>query len=249
MTLRSLIVDDEPLARRRLRALLRAEPRVDIVGEAEDGAAAVEAIRRLEPDLVWLDVQMPGLDGFDVLEAIGANRAPAIVFVTAHDAYALRAFDAHAVDYLLKPFDRARLRAAVDRAVRLAGSTELHHRLAALVSDVARRRPLHRLMIKSSGRLYFVGVHEIDWLEAAGHYVAVHAGADTHLIRDAIGRLARRLEAARFIRIGRGTVVNSDRVQELRPAFHGDLEVRLKNGTRLRASRGYAARLRDRLGS
>jgi two-component system LytT family response regulator len=249
MTLRSLIVDDEPLARRRLRALLRAEPRVEIVGEAEDGAAAVEAIRRLGPDLVWLDVQMPGLDGFAVLEEIGTAAAPAIIFVTAHDTYALRAFEAHAVDYLLKPFDRARLRGAIDRAVKLAGSDDLQRRLNALVVDVARSRPLRRLMVKAGGRLYFVDVREIDWIEASGHYVTLHAGKETHLVRDTIALLARRLEPERFVRIERGTIVNTGRVQELRPAFHGDLDVVLKNGTRLRASRSYAARLRDVLGS
>jgi two-component system LytT family response regulator len=245
MTLRSLIVDDEPLARRRLRTLLRSEPRVEIVGEADDGDRAVEAIRRLAPDLVWLDVQMPGLDGFGVLEAIGPDAVPGVVFVTAHDAYALRAFEAHAVDYLLKPFDRARLRESVDRAIRLAGSDDLHRRLAELVADVVRRRPLRRLVVRSSGRIYFVGVHEIDWLEAAGHYVTLHVGRDTHLIRDTMSRLEARLDPDRFARIGRGTIVNIDAIREIRPAFHGDLDVVVKTGVRLRASRSYAARLRD----
>jgi two-component system LytT family response regulator len=245
MTLRSLIVDDEPLARRRLRTLLRSEPRVEIVGEADDGDRAVEAIRRLAPDLVWLDVQMPGLDGFGVLEAIGPDAVPGVIFVTAHDAYALRAFEAHAVDYLLKPFDRARLRESVDRAIRLAGSDDLHRRLAELVADVVRRRPLRRLVVRSSGRIYFVGVHEIDWLEAAGHYVTLHVGRDTHLIRDTMSRLEARLDPDRFARIGRGTIVNIDAIREIRPAFHGDLDVVVKTGVRLRASRSYAARLRD----
>jgi two-component system LytT family response regulator len=245
MTLRSLIVDDEPLARKRLRTLLRAESRVEIVGEAEDGASAVEAIRRLTPDLVWLDVQMPGLDGFEVLEEVGPDSVSGVIFVSAHDTYALRAFDAHAVDYLLKPFDRARLRQAVDRAIKLAGSHDLHRRLADLVADVVRHRPLRRLVVKSSGRIYFVGVHEIDWLESAGHYVTLHVSADTHLIRDTIAGLAARLDPDRFVRIERGTIVNVDRIREIRPAFHGDLDVVLKTGARLRASRSYAARLRD----
>ena len=240
MTLRSLIVDDEPLARKRLRSLLRTEPRIEIIGEAEDGPSAIEAIRRLSPDLVWLDVQMPGLDGFAVLDELGPEGLPGIVFVTAHDTYALRAFSAHAVDYLLKPFDRTRLRQAIDRAVKLAGSEELQRRLVELVSDVARQRPLRRLVVKSGGRIYFVGVHEIDWIEAAGHYVTLHAGTDTHLVRETIAHLASRLDPGRFVRIERGTIVNIDRIQELQSGFHGDMDVVLKTGTRLRASRTYA---------
>jgi two-component system, LytTR family, response regulator len=245
MTLRSLIVDDEPLARKRLRSLLRSEPRIEVVGEAEDGPGALEAIRRLDPDLVWLDVQMPGLDGFGVLDQIGPDAAPAIIFVTAHDSYAMRAFDAHAVDYLLKPFDRVRLREAIDRAIKLAGSDDLQRRLVALLADVTKHRPLRRIVVRSGGRIYFVGVHEIDWLEAAGHYVTLHAGSATHLIRDTIASLATRLDGARFVRIERGTIVNTDRIQEIHAAFHGDLDVVLKNGTRLRATRSYAERLRE----
>ena len=245
MTLRSLIVDDEPLARKRLRSLLRSEPRVEVVGEAEDGPAALEAIRRLEPDLVWLDVQMPGLDGFGVLDEIGPGAAPAIIFVTAHDRSALRAFDAHAVDYLLKPFDRARLREAIDRAIKLAGSDDLQRRLAALLADITRQRPLRRIVVRSGGRIYFVGVSEVDWLEATGHYVTLHTASGSHLIRETIANLSTRLDAERFVRIERGVIVNADRIQEIHPAFHGDLDVVLKNGTRLRASRNYAARLRE----
>lgn len=245
MTLRSLIVDDEPLARKRLRTLLRAEPRVEVVGEAEDGHSAIEAIQQHTPDLVWLDVQMPGLDGFEVLDEIGPAAVPAVIFVTAHDTYALRAFEAHAVDYLLKPFDRARLRQSIDRAIKLAGSDELQRRLADLVNDVTRRRPLRRLVVKSSGRIYFVGVHEIDWLESAGHYVTLHVGADTHLVRATITQLASKLDPDRFARIERGTIVNLDRIRELRPAFHGDLDIVLKTGAQLRASRSYAAALRE----
>ena len=248
MSLRSLIVDDEPLARKRLRTLLRAESRIEIVGEAVDGPTAVEAIRRLEPDLIWLDVQMPGLDGFGVLEAIGANAMPATIFVTAHDQYALQAFEAHAIDYLLKPFDRTRLRAAVDRAVKLVGSEDLQRRLLALVADVVRTRPLRRLVVRSGGRIHFVGVHDIDWIEAAGHYVTLHAGKEAHLIRDTIANLSSKLDPERFLRIERGTIVHLDRILELQAAAHGDFDVVLKNGTRLRASRSYAVKLRDWVG-
>ena len=245
MILRCLIVDDEPLARRRLRTLLRGDPRIEIVGEAEDGPSAVEAIRRLQPELVWLDVQMPGLDGFEVLDALGTDRLPAIVFVTAHDAYALRAFDAHAVDYLLKPFDRTRLREAIERAVKLAGSDDLQRRLASLVSDISRHRRLRRIVVRESGRIYFVAVREIDWIESAGHYVALHTGAETHLVRDTIATLSTRLDPEVFVQIERGTIVNVDRIKEIRPAFHGDVDVLLQNGKCLRGSRTYAARLRE----
>jgi two-component system LytT family response regulator len=244
MTMRALIVDDEPLARRRLRTLLRAEPDVTVVGEAEDGVAAVGAITALRPDLVFLDVQMPGLDGFGVLDEIGLARAPAVIFVTAYDRYALEAFDAHAVDYLLKPFDRGRLRDAIARAARLAGHDDLLQRIHALLESASARRPLRRLLVRSEGRIHFVNVAEIDWVERAGHYAVVHAGRATHVVRETIAALAARLDPDRFARIGRGTVVNLDAVRELQSASHGDLDVVLKNGTRLRASRRYAQALR-----
>ena len=245
--LRSLIVDDEPLARRRLRALLKSEPRVAVVGDAGDGPEALRAIETLAPDLVFLDVQMPGMSGFDVLDRVGIARAPAVIFVTAHETYALRAFDAHAVDYLLKPFDRARLHDAISRAVSLTGRGDLGVRLAALLDGVIRRRAPRRLMVHTPGRVYFVETADIDWIEAAGHYVSLHVGGKSHLLREAISTLAETLEAAQFARIERGAIVNLDRVEELRPAFHGDLDVVLKNGTRLRASRRYAGALQTRL--
>jgi two-component system LytT family response regulator len=246
MTLRSLIVDDEPLARRRLKTLLRAEPQVEVVGEAEDGDAAVDAIRKLRPDLVFLDVQMPGLDGFGVLDQVGLDRVPAVIFVTAYDRYALQAFDAHAVDYLLKPFDRARLREAIARAVKLSDSDELLQRVYSLLARAA-KRPLRRVLVRSAGRIHFVSTSEIDWIEAAGHYVTLHAGRQAHLLRETMAALAARLDADRFVRVGRGTIVNLDAVRELQPASHGDLDVVLRNGTRLRASRRYARELRRTL--
>lgn len=247
MTLRSLIVDDEPLARRRLRTLLRAEPQIEVIGEADDGPEAVRAVRERSPDLLFLDVQMPGLDGFEVLEEIGVERAPAVIFVTAYDQYALRAFDAHAVDYLLKPFDRGRLREAVRRAVRLAASDDVQERLRSLLADALAHRPLRRLMVKSAGRIYFVSTDEIDWLEAAGHYVELHAGPHSHLVRDTIANLASRLDGAQFARVARGAIVRLDQIRELQPGFHGDMDVVLKTGATLRASRTYAAALRARL--
>lgn len=255
MSLRALIVDDEPLARRKLRTLLRAEAGVDVVGEAHDGPSAVDAILRHRPELVFLDVQMPGLDGFDVLEEVAVRNeneddagCPAVIFVTAYDQFALKAFDAHAADYLLKPFDRARLHDAIERARRLVGSTALQERLAALVADATRRRPLRRLVVRTAGRISFVMVEEITWIEAADHYVSLHAGRATHLVRDTISGLAARLDRDRFVRVHRGALVNTDAIKELRPAFHGEFDVVLKDGTRLRASRSYAQALSARLG-
>jgi two-component system LytT family response regulator len=247
MTLRSMIVDDEPLARRRLRTLLRAEPQIEVIGEADDGPNAVRAIRDRSPDLLFLDVQMPGLDGFEVLEEIGVERAPAVIFVTAYDQYALKAFDAHAVDYLLKPFDRGRLREAVRRAVRLATSDDAEERLRSLLADALGNRPLRRIMVKAAGRIYFVSADEIDWLEAAGHYAELHVGQRSHLVRDTIAHLASRLDGTRFARIARGTIIRLDQIRELQPGFHGDMDVVLKSGVTLRASRTYTAALRARL--
>jgi two-component system LytT family response regulator len=243
MILRAVIVDDEPLARRRLRALLKEEPSIAVVGDAEDGASAVEVIRTLRPDLVFLDVQMPGADGFDVLEAVNrtlGRDAPAVIFVTAYDAYAMQAFDAHAVDYLLKPFDRRRLATAVERAHSLVGGSRA---VGGLLKHLAGQRPLQRLLVRHAGRIFFVPVADIDWLSAAGHYVTLHAGGEEHLIRDTLGRLADRLPRGRFARIHRATIVNLDRIRELRPLFNGDVEVVLRNGTRLQASRTYARSL------
>jgi two-component system LytT family response regulator len=250
MTLRALIVDDEPPARRRLRSLLRAEAGVEVVGDAHDGPSAVETILRQQPDLVFLDVQMPGLDGFDVLEEVALRSetgCPAVIFVTAYDKFALKAFDAHAADYLLKPFDRARLHEAIERARRLSGGAAMQEHFAALVADATARRPLRRLVVQSGGRISFVPVEEIGWIEAADHYVSLHAGRATHLIRETISGLAARLDRERFVRVHRGALVNIDAIKELRPAFHGEFDVELKDGTRLRASRTYAQALSARL--
>jgi two-component system LytT family response regulator len=244
--LRALIVDDEPPARRRLRVLLRSEPAVEIVGEAGDGSAAVDAIARVRPDLVFLDVQMPGRDGFDVIEEVavsGAVPCPAVIFVTAFDQYAVKAFDVHAIDYLLKPFDRARLHEAVMRASKLVGEPGLSGRLLDAAQDATRHRLIRRLIVRSAGRLLLVEVDAIDWIEATGHYVTVHAGRQTHLVRGRLTDLASRLQPGRFARIHRGTIVNLARVKELRPLFHGEFTVVLKDDTRLHSTRTYASEL------
>jgi two-component system LytT family response regulator len=241
--LRILIVDDEPIARRRLKTLLKSEPSVEIVGESEDGESALEAIRRLRPDLVFLDVQMPGLDGFDVIELLASAECPAVIFVTAYDQYAMRAFDVHAVDYLLKPFARSRLRQALARAAALAGRADNLARLHALVDSVRADQPLRRFLVKTTGRVYAVRTDDVESLEAAGHYVELRTASATHLVRDSIAAIERRLDPARFVRIHRSAIVNVDKVKELHPAFHGEFEVVLAAGRRLRCSRTYAAEL------
>jgi len=196
---RVVIVDDEPLARERLRMLLRDEPDVDIVGEAGDAAAAAETIAALSPDLVFLDVQMPGATGFDVIEAIGADKMPFVIFVTAYDRYALKAFEVHALDYLLKPFDRDRFRQSLARARQLAARAvpgDLEKRLLAIVQDL-RPAPnrIDRFVVKSGGRVFFVRTDEIDWIEAAGNYVKLHIGGDTHLLRETMNAVEAKLDS------------------------------------------------------
>jgi two-component system LytT family response regulator len=242
MTLRALVVDDEPVARRKLTTLLRGEPAVQVIGECEDGAAAVDAIRRLRPDVVFLDVQMPGLDGFDVVDALEPGEGPDIVFVTAFDRYAVRAFEIHAVDYLLKPFERGRLRKTLERLATHTGR-DAGRRVQAAVDSVRAQQPLRRVLVKTTGRIYAVRVEDIDSIEAAGHYLEVRTAAATHLIRESITALAVRLDPARFVRIHRSVIVNVDRIRELQPAFHGEFVVTLHSGRRLRCSRTYSEML------
>jgi two-component system LytT family response regulator len=251
MKIRTLIVDDEPLARERMRSLLAAEPDIAIVGECRDGREAVEAIRRDSPDLVFLDVQIPELDGFQVLEAIGADRAPAIIFVTAYDQYALQAFEVHAVDYLLKPFDEERFRRALARARQAwAGEKgELSEKLLSLLHELkAPQGYLERLVVKSAGRLFFLRTDEIEWVESAGNYVCLHVRGESHLLRETMAGLESRLDPARFVRIHRTAIVNIDQVKELRPLFHGEYLVLLRDGTELTLSRGYRDRLQEVIG-
>lgn len=241
MTLRAIVVDDEPPARRRLLALLEGEPRVEVVAECEDGGAALDAVRRLQPDLMFLDVQMPGLDGFDVVELLKADACPAVIFVTAYDKYAMQAFDVHAADYLLKPFARARLATAVTRAAALAGSAENPTRLQALLETIRNGRPLRRFLVRTAGRAYAVRVEEVESIEAADHYVELRTAAAAHLLREPLSAIERRLDPARFVRIHRSTIVNVDRIKELRPLFHGEFTVLLASGRTVHCSRTYAA--------
>ena len=249
---RVLIVDDEPLARERLRTLLQEEPGFEVVGEAGDGTTGAESILALQPDLVFLDVQMPGADGFDVIDAVGTDKMPFVVFVTAYDRYALRAFDVHALDYLLKPFDRERFKQALVRARQQLdrnGNGEMERRLAAIVSDLKpAKAKTDRFVVKSGGRIFFVRTGEIDWIEAAGNYVKLHVGNDSHLIRETMNAVESKLSPDLFVRIHRCHIVNIEQVRELQPWFNGEYVVFLKNGTRLTLSRGYRERLQERVG-
>jgi len=247
VTIKTLIVDDEPLARERIRDLLARDPEVLVAGECADGVEAIAAIRALEPDLVFLDVQMPEKGGFDVVAEIGVDALPTLVFVTAYDEYALRAFEACALDYILKPFDEERFARTLARAkaqIVGTGERDVHRRVLALVEELrARAKHLDRLMIRAGGRLFFVDVGEIDWIEAEGNYVRIHVGEASHLLRETISGLESQLDPDRFLRVHRSTIVSLDRVREIRPLFHGEHSVVLRDGTTLTLSRGYRDRL------
>jgi len=242
--IRVLIVDDEPIARRGIRLQLKGEPEIEIVGECADGMEAVAAIKTKSPDLVFLDVQMPEMDGFEVIEAVGVERMPRVIFVTAYDQYTLRAFEVHAFDYLLKPFDRDRFVKALNHAKSSLQRGEFNRQLIRLLDDrLAARKPLERLVIKSGGRIYFLNVEEVDWIEAADNYVELHVGRESHLLRETISGLAARLDPARFLRIRHSTIVNIERVKELRPLFRGEYLIVLRDGTELTSSRRYRKNL------
>lgn len=247
MTLRLLIVDDEPVARRRLRRLVREIGDIDIAGEAGDGNSAVSAIRTLAPDIVLLDVQMPEMDGFEVLQAVGRDALPAVIFVTAFDRYALRAFEVHALDFLLKPVSAEKLAGALARArthIAGRGGARLDPRVLALLDDLAsRRRFLCRLPVKLRGKLIVVDLADVDWIEAADNYVTLHVGAQAYPARETMVRLERELDPEQFVRIHRSTIVQIARIKELLPDFHGDFVVVLRDGTRVTLSRTYRRRL------
>lgn len=247
MKIRTLIVDDELLARERVRQLLLNEPEIELVGECSNGREAVATIQEKRPDLVFLDVQMPELDGFGVLQEIGNAPLPAIVFVTAHDKFAVRAFEFHAVDYLLKPFDRARFQAALQRAleqVKHRQSGALDQRLSNLLAELkSPPKAPERLAIKSSGHVVFVKLEDVDWIEASDNYVELHVGKQSHLLREKLSVLETRLAPDKFVRISRSTIVNIERLKELQPHFRGAYTVILKDGTQLMLSRSYRDKL------
>jgi len=245
--IRALIVDDEPLARDCVRIALREEPAVEVVGECGDGKSAVAAIRELGPDVVFLDVQMPEVDGFEVVEEVGASRMPAVVFVTAFDRYAVRAFESHALDYVLKPFENARLLEALRRArSRLAEQRDgdLGRKLSALLGERCEREtPVRRFAVRENERVRFVPTAEVDWIEADGNYVVLHAGQQQHRLRATLGALVRRLDAERFAQVHRSAVVNLDKVREVQAWFGGDYIAVLRSGEEIRVSRTYAPAL------
>lgn len=246
MPLRILIVDDEPLARERILHCLKGEPDVEVVGECGDGPSAVEAIENLHPDLVFLDIQMPGMDGLGVCEAVGAEAMPDLVFVTAYDQYALKAFEVRALDYLLKPFDRDRFREALDRARARCGTQEGAHlaeELRGLLEELRGTRKENaypeRLMVKVEGRMVVISVSDLDWVESAGNYICLHIGRETHILRETLSGFETKLDSRKFARIHRSTIVNLDRVKEMSPFFHGDYQIVLRDGTQLTLSRNY----------
>ncbi len=248
MTMRVVVVDDERLARQRLKRLLTGMGIAEFAGEAADGASAVACIAATKPDVVLLDVQMPEQDGFDVVRRLTTPR-PLVIFVTAYDEFAVDAFEVHAVDYLLKPVSRERLLAALVRAgERLARPVDLQAALAALLDQVVPTRAIERLPVRSQGRIDLVEVSSVDWIEAANNYAILHCGRRTHILRDTLSRLEQRLDAARFVRIHRSTIVRIDRIVRLDVAMRGDYDVTLNDGTHLTLSRTHRARLERALG-
>jgi two-component system LytT family response regulator len=267
--IRALIVDDESLAREALRVMLNVDPQIEVIAECRNGKEAVRVIREQTPDIVFIDIHMPEMDGFQVVEEIGVKHMPVTVFVTAYDKYALRAFDAHALDYLLKPFDHDRFDNALQRAktsVLQQKLGEMSESLLAVLQDinakpdkqpsvtdgrqtdkVAGKEPIDRVVVKSGGRIYFLKIDEIDWVEGAGDYLSLHAGSQSHLIRETMGNFQAKLDPQKFLRIHRSAIVNIDRIKDIKPLFKGEYSVTLTNGKRLNSSRGYRHQLQKLL--
>jgi two-component system, LytTR family, response regulator len=249
--IRAIIVDDEPLSREGVRLHLESQPDIDVIAEAGTGEEAVSLIEAMRPDLLFLDVQMPVLDGFGVLEAIGPSHMPVTIFATAYDQFAVQAFDAHAVDYLLKPFDDERFERAVQRAreqIQGRRRAQTDMRLGSLLDELrARNRYIERLVVRSGGRILILRVDVVDWIEAASNYVRLHATGREYLLRETMTSLESKLDPNQFVRIHRSTIVRVDRIRELEPLFQGDYVVILENGTRLTSSRGYREKLQELL--
>ena len=246
---RALIVDDEPLARAHLRALLRERGDVDVIGESGDGRSAIDQIRRLTPDMVLLDIQMPELDGLEVIREVGPTKMPAVVFVTAYDEHALAAFEVHAFDYILKPVSRQRFTQAIDRVVgliRADAPPAAEQPLTALIEAMrSERTALDRIAVKSDGRVLFIRVAEIDWIEADDDLVRIHAGKVVHTHRSTLTHLEERLPSSKFLRVHRSTLVNVDRIREIQPWFQGDWVLILHDGTRVHSGKSYRAKVRE----
>lgn len=248
MPLTTLIVDDEPLAREGLRMLLAEDPDVEAVHEAKDGHEAIAFLRSTRPDLVFLDVQMPEMDGFSVVREIGAEHMPAVVFVTAHDQYALQAFEVNALDYLLKPVTRERFVQALARAkkrLETEPAGDASRQILSLLETIAApQRSIKRLAVRTAGKTTFVDLDDVDWMEAAENYVKLHVGRTTHLVHVAMNTLEKSLAPETFLRIHRSLIVNVERIKELEPALHGEYVVTLENDVRLRSGRTYHEKLK-----
>ena len=247
-----IIADDEPLARKKLRILLASEAGVEVVVECRDGKQTIAAVRSHKPDLLLLDIQMPDVDGFQVLRHIPLDEMPIVIFTTAYDQYAVRAFEAHALDYLLKPFDQERLHRSIERAraeMLKADDRELTKRILDWLANAKTTvRPDRRLVIKAGGRVVFLDTDEIDWIEAAANYVKLHAGKESYLLREGIGTISQRLDPGQFVRVHRSTIVNASKIKALLPCNSAEYIVVLKDGKELSCSRGYRAELQQLIG-
>ncbi len=245
-TLRVILVDDEPLAIQKLRHFLKKEEGVEIVAECLNGEDAIAAIRKHAPDLIFLDIQMPEMDGFAMLRRLDDDEMPGVIFATAYDEFALKAFDVHALDYLLKPFDRDRFSQALAHArerLKPPASDAVHSQLRSLLDVVAQSaqsaQPVDRLIIKSEGKVLFVKKDDIDWLEAAGNYIKLHCGAETHMLRETMNSIQNQLDGSKFLRVHRGTIVNIERIKEMHPWFNGEYKILLTTNAQLIMSRGF----------
>lgn len=249
MKIRTVIADDMPLARSRIRRYLKTDSEIEIISECSRGGEAIEAINNLKPDLVFLDVEMPEVSGFEVLQAINLDPTPVVIFVTAYDQFTLRAFDYHALDYLLKPFDEARLKRALERAKRelkQTKQTDINEQLQSVLQNgKAESKFLKRIAIKSGERTFFLPTDDIDWVSTAGNYLELHVGKQTHLIRERMCELEAKLDPTKFVRIHRLSLINIERVREMQPLFNGDYVIILRNGARLTLSRTYREKLFD----
>ncbi len=249
--IRTLIIDDEPIARRGIRSNLKAETDVEIIGECSNGREAVAAIERQKPDLIFLDIQMPVLDGFGVVEALGAENLPAVVFVTAFDEHAIRAFEINALDYLLKPVDPERFQKTLERVrgqIKNSKAENFSEKISALLENLdtaAAKSPayLERIVIKDGGRITFVDAGEINWISSEGNYVKIHAGGKSHLLRETMDAMERKLDPQKFLRLRRSTIVRIGKIKELHPMFNGEFVVVLGDGTKLSSSRRYRQNL------
>ena len=248
--MRTIIADDESPARQKLRIMLSSEPGVQILAECRDGDETIRALAEFKPDLLMLDIQMPDFDGFEILSRVSADAMPIVIFTTAYDRHAVRAFEAHALDYLLKPFDQERLHQAINRAraeLLRANDQSATHRILDFLSESAERqsRSDRRLVVRAGGRIVFLSFDEIDWVEAAANYVKINAGRQSYLLRKGIGEMEERLGPSQFVRIHRSMIVNIKRIKELQPVNSGEYIVVLKDGKELSCSRGYRAGLQQ----